>query len=66
MSAPDRAEVFGEVIELREQLDAVRRAYEDDDIDGVGAALSGDDQDDEDDIEDDEFDDDVDDDELDD
>ncbi len=67
MSVPNRAEVFGEVIELREQLDAVRRAYEDDDLDGIGAALSGDDvedEDDDDDIEDDELDEDLDDDEL--
>lgn len=68
MSAPSRAEVFGEVVELREQLDAVRRAYEDDDFEGVGAALSGDDldDDDDDDIDDDEFADDLDDDDLDD
>lgn len=68
MSAPTRAEVFSEVIELREQLDAVRRAYDDDDLDGIGTALAGDDlddEDDEDDIEDDELDD-LDDDELDD
>ncbi len=59
MSAPSRKEVFGEVIELREQLDAVRRAYDDDDLDGIGAALAGDDldeEDEEDDIEDDELD----------
>ena len=64
MPAPSRKEVFGEVIELREQLDAVRRAYDDDDLDGIGAALAGDDLDDEDeedDIEGDEVDDDFDD-----
>lgn len=53
MSAPSRTEVFGEVVELREQLDAVRRAYEDDDLEGIGAALSGDDLEDEDEDEDD-------------
>ena len=61
MAAPSRTEVFGEVIELREQLDAVRRAYEDDDLDAVGAALGGDWGDDEDDDEDDLEDDDLDD-----
>ena len=61
MPAPSRKEVFGEVIELREQLDAVRRAYEDDDLDAIGAALAGaglDEEEDEDEAEDDGFDDD--------
>lgn len=32
MSAPTRAEVFGEVIELREQEDTIRRIVEDGDL----------------------------------
>jgi hypothetical protein len=65
MATPSRAEVFGEVIELREQLDAVRRAYDDDDLDGIGAALGGEDELEDEDA-DDELDDDLEDDELDD
>ena len=56
MPAPTRAEVFREVIELREQLDAIRRAYGDDDVEAIGNVLAGDDLEDE--AEDDEFDDD--------
>lgn len=58
MPAPTRAEVFGEVIDLREQLDAIRRAYDDDDVEAIGDVLAGDDFDDEDDSEDDGLDDD--------
>ena len=59
MPAPSRAEVFGEVIELREQLDAIRRAYDDDDVEAIGDVLAGDglDDDEEDAAEDEEIDD---------
>lgn len=53
MSAPSRAEVFGEVIELRERLDAIQRAWDDDDVDAIGNVLSGGDLEDE--ADDDEF-----------
>ncbi len=56
MSAPSRAEVFGEVIALRERLDAIQRAWDDDDVDAIGNVLAGDDLDDDED--DDELDDD--------
>ena len=66
MSAPSRTEVFGEVIDLRERLDAIQRAWDNDDGDAIGNVLAGDDLDDDED--DDELDDheDFDDDELDD
>ncbi len=57
MSAPSRKEIFVEVVELREQLDAIQRAYEDGDFEAIGDILANDELDQDEDLEPDELDD---------